>query len=218
LSRKIFKHSLVEPFTLSQQTIDGKRFYVLPEGIKLKSVTTVLSEKTDKTALFEWRKRVGNEEANKISVQAGRRGTSVHGIAERYVLNEENYYKKEVPANIDSFKKIKPIIDKNVDNIYGIELALFSKTLKAAGKTDLVAHYNGVPSIIDFKTSLKLKKEEWIENYFLQSTTYSMMFESLYKIQIPQIVIIIAVDHESPQVFVKERKQYVNKVIEIFTT
>jgi genome maintenance exonuclease 1 len=218
LSRKIFKHSLVEPFTLSQQTIDGKRFYVLPEGIKLKSVTTVLSEKTDKTALFEWRKRVGNEEANKISVRAGRRGTSVHGIAERYVLNEENYYKKEVPANIDSFKQIKPIIDKNVDNIYGIELALFSKTLKAAGKTDLVAHYNGVPSIIDFKTSLKLKKEEWIENYFLQSTTYSMMFESLYKIQIPQIVIIIAVDHESPQVFVKERKQYVNKVIEIFTT
>lgn len=218
MSRKIFKHSFVEPFSLTQKNIDGKRFYVLPEGIKLKSVTTVLSEKTDKTALFEWRKRVGDKEANKVSVQAGRRGTSVHGIAERYLLNEENVYKKEMPANIDSFNKIKHIIDKNIDNIYGIELPLFSKTLKAAGKTDLVAYYDNVPSIIDFKTSLKLKKEEWIENYFLQSTAYSMMFESLYKIEVPQIVIMIMVDHEEPQIFIKERKNYVNKVIEIFTT
>ena len=137
--RKIFKHNFVTPYELTSETKDGKRYYCLPEGTKLKSVTTVLSEKTDKTALFEWRKRVGESEANKITVQAARRGTSVHGIAERYLLNEENIYKKEMPGNIDSFKSLKPIIDENVDNIYGVELPLFSKTLKAAGKTDLVA-------------------------------------------------------------------------------
>lgn len=214
---KNFNHCLVKPFTLTQQNVNGKRFYVLPEGIKLKSVTTVLSEKSDKTELLKWRARVGEEEATKITVQAARRGTSVHGIAERYLLNENNIYKKEMPSNIDSFKSIKPYIDTYVDDIMGIELPLFSKTLKAAGKTDLVAHFDKIPSIIDFKTSRKIKKEEWIENYFLQSTIYSMMFEQLYKIHIPQIVIMITVDNEEPQLFIKDRKQYVNKVIDIFT-
>lgn len=216
--RKIFKHNFVEPYTLTSETVDGKRYYKIPEGMKLKSVTTILSEKTDRTALFEWRRRVGEKEANKISSQAARRGTSVHSIAERYMLNECNFYGKEMPINVDSFKTLKPIIDENIDNIYGVELPLFSKKLKAAGKTDLVAKFDGVPSIIDFKTSRKLKKEEWIENYFLQSTAYSMMFENLYKIKIPQIVIMITVDHEEPQVFIKQRKEYVNRVIDIFTT
>lgn len=215
--RKKFKHNLVNPIDLKQQMIDGKRYYTLPSGEQFKSVTTVLSEKIDKTALYEWRKRVGKEEATKITVQAGRRGTSVHAIAERYLLNEEDIYKKEMPTNIDTFNSIKYIIDENVDNVYGVELPLFSKALKTAGKTDLVAKFNGTPSIIDFKTSRKTKKEEWIENYFLQSTIYSMMFEALYKIKIPQIAIIIAVDHEDPQLFVKDRGLYVNKVIELFT-
>lgn len=216
--RKLFKHNFVTPYTLTSETIDGKRYYQIPDGMKLKSVTTVLSEKTDKTALFEWRKRVGEKEANKITAQATRRGTSVHAIAERYLLNEENFYQKENPINVDSFKTLKPLIDESVDNIYGVELPLFSRKLQAAGKTDLVAEYDGVPSIIDFKTSRKLKKEEWIENYFLQSTVYSMMFENLYKIKIPQIVIMITVDHEDPQIFVKPRKLFVNRVIDIFTT
>lgn len=215
--RKIFNHNFVTPINLSQQMIDGVRYYALPSGEKFKSVTTILSEKTDKTALYEWRARVGKEEATKITVQAGRRGTSVHSIAERYVLNEDNFYKKEMPSNVDMFNQIKPKIDKHIDNIYGVELPLFSKTLKAAGKTDLIAEYDGVPSVIDFKTSRKLKKTDWIQNYFLQATVYSMMFESLYKIQIPQIVILIAVDHEKePQEFKLNRGDFVNKVLEIF--
>lgn len=207
---------MVSPIDLDTQNIDGKRHYVLPNGEKFKSVTTVLSEKLDKTALLEWRKRVGEEEANRISVQAARRGTSIHKIAERYVLNEDNYYGKEMPVNIDLFKTIKEIIDSKVDNVLGVELPLFSRALKAAGRADLIAHYNGIPSVIDFKTSKKLKKEEWIESYFLQSTVYSMMFQTLYKIEIPQIAIIIAVDDEKPQTFVKDRGLYVNRVLEIF--
>jgi genome maintenance exonuclease 1 len=215
---KKFKHNFVPFVELSTETIDGKRHYVLPDGItKLKSVTTIISEKSDKTALYEWRKRVGDEEANRISTQAARRGTSIHKIAERYVLNEENIYKDEMPINVETFKSIQNILDNHVDNILGVELPLYSKALKCAGRTDLVAEYDGVLSIIDFKTSRKPKKLEWIENYLLQSTVYSMMFEWTYKIAVPQFVIIIAVDDEkTPQTFVMERSKYVDKVLEVF--
>ena len=118
---------------------------------------------------------------------------------------------------IETFDRIKNVLDENVDDILGIELPLFSTSLKCAGRTDVVAHYNGVPSIIDFKTSLKIKKEEWIEHYFIQSTVYSMMFEWTYKIKIPQIVIIISVDNEPvPQIFIKDRAQYVQRVLDMF--
>lgn len=215
---KKFKHNFVPFEELNTETIDGQRHYVLPDGItKLKSVTTIISEKSDKTALYEWRKRVGDEEANRISTQAARRGTSIHKIAERYVLNEENIYKDEMPINVETFKSIQNILDNHVDNILGVELPLYSKALKCAGRTDLVAEYDGVLSIIDFKTSRKLKKLEWIENYLLQSTVYSMMFEWTYKIAVPQFVIIIAVDDEkTPQTFVMERSKYVDKVLEVF--
>ena len=218
--KKYFKHTLVPRIELDTTTVDGCRYYVLPDGVtKLKSVTTILSEKLDKTALLEWRKRVGEEEANRISAQSTRRGNSIHKIAERYVLNEENIYQNEMPVNVESFQPIKSALDAHVDNILGVELPLCSKALGCAGRTDLVAEYDGKVSIIDFKTSKKLKKEEWIESYFLQSTVYSMMFERLYSISVPQIVIILTVDNEkTPQTFVMERSQYVNRVIELFTS
>jgi genome maintenance exonuclease 1 len=215
---KKFKHNFVPFVELTTETIDGKRHYVLPDGVtKLKSVTTIISEKSDKTALYVWRKRVGDEEANRISTQAARRGTSIHKIAERYVLNEENIFKDEMPINVETFKSIRNILDNHVDNILGVELPLYSKALKCAGRTDLVAEYDGRLSIIDFKTSRKPKKEEWIENYFIQSTVYSMMFEWTYKFSVPQIAIIIAVDDEkTPQTFVMERSKYVERVLEVF--
>ena len=216
--RKIFKHNFVPKFDIKTETIDGKRYYVLPDGItKVKSVTTIISDASDKTALLEWKKRVGEKEAQRITTQATRRGSSVHSIAERYVLNEEDYIKSENPFSLESFTHIKNVLDNSVNNILGVELPLFSKVLKTAGRTDLVAEYEGVPSIIDFKTSKKIKKEEWIENYFLQSTVYAMMFEAIYKIKIPQIAILITVDNEGIQKFIKPREEYVNKVIEIFT-
>lgn len=216
MSRKIFKHNFVKPIELGEEYINGKRHYVLEDGTKLKSVTTVLSEKSDKTFLENWKRKLGEEESQKIIAQANRRGSSVHALAERYILNEEDYIKKEMPVNVDTFNQIKKYLDKYVNDVYGIELPLYSKTLKTAGRTDLIAEYCGETSIIDFKTSRKVKKEEWIQNYFLQATVYSMMFEYLYKIKVPQIVIIMAVDNDHPLVFVRERKNYVEQVLEIF--
>jgi len=220
LSRKTFKHQFVPVVDLTTETIDGQRHYVLPDGItKLKSVTTILGEKTDKTSLLEWRKRVGEEEANRISTQAARRGTAIHNMAEKYLLNEDMtpIFQKEMPINIETFQKIQPVLNEHVGTILGIETPLASKTLGCAGRTDLVAEYDGVLSIIDFKTSKRLKEESYIENYFLQATVYSMMFEWTYNLSVPQIVIIIAVDDEStPQIFIKERVYYIDKVLEIF--
>lgn len=217
--RKTFKHNLVAEIDITTQNIDGKRYYVLPDGRKFRSVTTVLSEALDKTALIEWRKRIGDSEANKISTQAARRGTAVHTLCEKYVLNQDGleWRKDAMPSSLDSFNSIKPIIDKSIDNILGVELPLYSVALNTAGRCDLIAEFNGVPSVVDFKTARKPKKEEWIESYFLQTTVYSMMFEWIYKISIPQIAILIAVDHEPAQVFVKDRGQYVDRVLEIFT-
>ena len=218
---KKFKHNLVSFTELTTETIEGQRHYVLPDGAtKLKSVTTILGERLDKTGLLEWRKRVGEAEANRISTQAARRGTSIHNMAEKYLLNEDMapILLKEMPINVETFCSIKYVLDDHVDNIFGIELPLYSKALGCAGRTDLVAEYDGVLSIIDFKTSRKLKKMEYIESYLLQATVYSMMFEWIYKISVPQIVIIIAVDDEkTPQVFRLERSQYINRVLEVFT-
>ena len=220
MSRKAFKHLLVPRSELTTETINGQRFYSLPCGTLLKSVTTVLSEKMDKTALLEWKAKVGEAEATRISVQAARRGTAIHNIAERYVLNEESYYgKNEMPINIESFKPIKRVLDDCVDNILGVELPLSSKALGVAGRTDLVAEYNGKTSIIDFKTSKRLKKAEWIESYFLQSTIYSMMFERMYSIAVPQIVIIITVDEEPVcQEFIMNRADFVNRALEVLSS
>jgi len=219
LSHKTFTHAMV-PFTeLLTETIDGNRHYLLPDGVtKLKSVTSVLDEKLDKTALYEWRRRVGDAEANKVSVQAARRGTSVHKIAERYVLNEKDIYKDQMPVNVEAFQPIKLALDQHVDHILGVELPLYSKTLGCAGRTDLIAEYDGVPSIIDFKTSRKPKKLEWIESYIMQTTIYAMMFEKMYNLRVPQLAIIVSVDNEkTPQTFVLERDLYVDRVLKLFT-
>ena len=111
MSRKLFNHAFFPKFNLERLNIDGVRHYATPDGGKYKSVTTILGEKTDKTALFEWRKRVGEEEATRVSVQAGNRGTAVHSLCESYLLNEVNYPKGAMPTNIDTFRKLRPLID-----------------------------------------------------------------------------------------------------------
>jgi genome maintenance exonuclease 1 len=211
----MFKHELLNLAPLERIEKDGKRYYITPDGV-FPSVTTVLGEKLDKSGLEIWKARVGPAEVEKVSRLAANRGTAIHKLCEDYLMNVEIDARKVMPFNMMMFNTIKPILAKNVSKVYGIESMLYSKVLKAAGTSDLLAEYNGINSIIDFKTSKKEKKEEWIQNYFIQATTYSIMAEELTDLKFPQIVIIIANDDYETQVFVKNRDDYKERVLEIF--
>jgi len=147
----MFNLQLSDLQKLPRRNVDGKRLYETPDGRHYPSVTTITSQMSKK-AIAEWRARVGNAEANRISTQASNRGTSVHKLCEDYCLNlpmEDNAQ----PANVEMFKSIKKELDAHVDNIHAVEGFLYSNFLRVAGQVDLIAEYKGKLSIIDFKTS-----------------------------------------------------------------
>ena len=199
-------------FGMRTENINGKRNYVTPSGELYPSITTILSE-FSKASIQEWRKRVGETEANKISGKASRRGTSVHSVCESYIKNEDGYLDGQTPNIIELFKTIEPFLER-VDNVHGVELALYSDHFGIAGRTDCIAEFDGVLSIIDYKTSNKIKKKEWCESYFAQGAFYGIAYEELTKIPVSQVVIIIAVDNEHPQLFVEKRDDWVDKIWE----
>ena len=174
----------------------GSRVYQTPTGEKYPSVTTVVGFHTAKD-IHAWRKRVGNDEANKVSARASKRGSSVHFLCENYLLG--------TPKEPDMFDKsmfdtMIPHLDR-INNIHCLETRLFSHKLKTAGTVDCIAEYDGKLCIIDFKSSLKAKKKEWITNYFMQCAAYGMMFWELTGIPIKDILIIMGVDNEEALVF-----------------
>ncbi len=215
-----FKHIGCDiDYDLETETINGKRFYKTPEGLLYPSVTTITSQH-GKDKILEWRKRVGEEEANRISTRASNRGTKVHKICENYLNNEEDYARtnpahihKTMPDTIAMFKSLQPLLDEHVNNIHALEIPLYSHHLKVAGRVDCIAEYDGKLSIIDFKTSSKLKEESWIKGYFMQCSAYAVMYEERTGIPVSQIVIMIAVDSEYPQVFIKKRNDYIKDFI-----
>lgn len=211
---KVFNHVKLPEldFDLVAKTTETGRRYLTPEGNAYASVTTILSDAVDKSYLIEWRKRIGEAEANKITKKSSSRGTKLHSICEKYLLNEMNEMKIKtlMPDIKDFFLQLKPHIDENVDNVYGTEQALYSDTLRMAGRTDCIAEWNGKLSIIDYKNSIRMKDEKNIQNYFLQCSAYAEMFEYLTKIPIEQIVVAIANEEGDPQIFVKEKHLYVD--------
>ena len=212
---KKFIHLATRPemsFGMVTENKNGKRHYATPSGELYPSITTILSE-FSKASIQEWRKRVGETEANKISGKASRRGTSVHSVCESYIKNEDGYFDGQTPNIIELFKTIEPFLER-VDNIHGVELALYSDHFGVAGRTDLIAEFDGVLSVIDYKTSNRIKKKEWCESYFAQGAFYGIAYEELTKIPVSQVVIIIAVDNEHPQLFVEKRDDWVDKIWE----
>jgi genome maintenance exonuclease 1 len=191
--------------------------YHTPVG-DLRSVTTRIGDKSDNTWLKEWRARVGDEVADQVSRQACTRGTSIHSLAEKYLMNDPLWKKGSMPINTATFLKLKSVLDQRVGVIYGIEYPLYSKFLQTAGKTDLVAEFDGIDSIIDFKTSKKLKTKEDIPGYFIQSTCYSLMFEELTGKRIKQIAVILAVDEDESQVFIEKPSTWYSEVQRVFCT
>lgn len=194
---------------------EGNRVYEL-NGDLFPSITTILSW-SKQESLTNWRNKIGNIEADKIMKRAAQTGTDTHNIVEKYLLNEERntFYKNTFPNIKKSFLLLKPFLD-NIDNILHIEQPLFSKKLKIAGTVDCIAEYNGVPSIIDFKTSNKIKKESYITSYFQQETAYSIMYEELTGNRINQIVTIMSVESENTVLlFIKNRKDYIESLFKL---
>ena len=198
---------------LSTIEINGSRHYQTPHG-DFASVTTILDKMSDKTALIEWRKRVGDEAANAKTKRSTDRGSAVHAMCEDYIQAKPMLLNEKMPFLVDMFKQIQKVLDEKVDNIRGIEIALYSKQFKVAGRCDLIADYNDIPSIIDYKTSDKYKREDWIENYFLQCSLYSYMLWEMTGHLTKQIVLLIALE-DSPhcQVIVKQPSAYIEKAI-----
>jgi len=208
-------------FDLESATLEHGRFYTTPTGEKYPSVTTIMPVKTD--VLEQWRNRIGKEQADKITRQAGRRGTKMHSLCEDYLKGNLNDMKLRMLMPFDKmlFSQVKPFLDGSVNNIYCMEQALYSTRLKIAGRVDLIAEWKGKLAVIDFKTSLKEKREEWITNYFVQCTAYAEMFEDLTGKPIDDIIVLIATEEQLPQVFERNKADYVpilHKYIEDFTS
>lgn len=196
---------------------NGKRWYKTPSGNLYPSVTTVLSHQ-EKPYLKEWRNMLGDKKADKETKRCADRGEAVHLMTEHYLKNEDNVTKNHKPEHIRMFNQLKPRLNK-INNIYAQEIALYSDTIKMAGRVDLVAEYSGIVSIIDFKTSNNNKTDSMIEDYKLQCTAYSIMFEEMYNIPIDQIVIIIAVEKGLvPLVFVEQAANYFEPLTERINT
>ena len=197
---------------LNTETVDDKRYYVTPSGQRLPSVTTVLGA-MKKKEIMAWRRRVGEAEANRVSKLATGRGNRVHSLAEKYLLNETIEWKKEMPDAIEMFQSIAPHFDK-INNIHYMEQALWSEKIGLAGRVDLIAEWEGKLSVIDFKTSKRIKTEDKIQDYFAQCVAYAMMYEERVGAPIDQIVVLMAVENEQPLIFVKETKDYVDTLYE----
>lgn len=211
---KTFAWSEVQFDDLKSVNEDGKRYYLTPTGQKYPSVTTVLGS-GNKSWLYEWRARVGEEEAKRISTRAATRGTKMHLICEKYLQNEENFWGKSPPLARDMFCSIQKYID-NIEEVYGNEIALYSHELMTAGRIDVFCKMGGKRVILDFKTSSRKKTEKEIESYFLQTTTYAMMIKELKGIDVPKVVVLIAVEDDEPQYFIKNVKNYEEKVRQVF--
>ena len=204
----MFNHVPVELQEMNAVTTDSGRKYKTPEGVNLPSITTVLSI-LSRDSIAKWRKRVGEEVANQISTRASGRGTRVHEIIEKYINNEPNFKDGYTPDIIQSFLAVQNILDDRIGDVYAQEAPLYSNHLGVAGRVDCVADFDGKRSIIDFKTSMKPKKLDWIKNYFMQESAYAIMWEERTGQPITQLVTIISVDNADPQVFVEHRDNWV---------
>jgi genome maintenance exonuclease 1 len=188
----MFNHCNVSLPQLERETIDGVRYYKIPdetELLKFVSITSVTSHH-NKHIFEQWRQRVGEAEANRVNKQATSRGTDLHTLVEKHLLNESELPDVQLISK-HLFKIIKPEIDK-INNIYALESSLYSKVLGIAGTVDCIAEYNGELSVIDFKTSKKEKPRDWIEHYFVQAAAYACMFYELTGISVKKLVILMA--------------------------
>ena len=211
----VFDHVELDLKPLEREHIDGVRYYKIPdedELIKMVSITSVTSH-FNKEIFVKWRKKVGNEEADRITKAATTRGTDMHTLTEHYLKNDQVL--PEVPPISDFLFKISKGELNKIDNIHSLEGALYSKQLGIAGTVDCIAEYDGELSIIDFKTSKKPKPRDWIEHYFVQAMAYGCMLYELKNISVKKLVIIMACENGECVVYEEyNKKKYIKLLSE----
>lgn len=218
MERKTFNVDLVELPKIKRVNIEGKRHYVREHDevyMPYPSVTTVISScKKTRAGLNAWKRRVGKEQAQKISTQASSRGTSVHQLIEDYCQNEESTG-TVMPNVYDMFTRLRSVADKHIDNIRLVEGLMYSDHLRVAGTVDMVAEFDGKLSVIDWKTSSKRKTRSRIYNYFKQEAAYAVMFEEMTGTPITQLVTVVTDQEGGSQVFLEHRDEWIGEFIKL---
>ena len=205
----MFTHIECELPKLKRQNIDGARYYTV-NGRPMVSITSVTSH-WNKHIFVDWRKRIGEAEANRITRRATSRGTATHSLIENHLLNKEVEFDKPSPKML--FLQSKETL-KNINNIYALEESLYSEELGVAGTVDCIAEYNGELSIIDFKTAENPKPRDWIENYFVQAAAYACMFFERTGIPVKKLVIIMTCENGDVTVYEEYDKiKYMKKLV-----
>lgn len=202
-----FNHVDVDLPKLERETIDGVRYYSVPgetDLLKLVSITSVISH-YNKEFFASWRKRVGEEEADRITRKATARGTDAHTLIEQYLRNMD-LNSDVLPISEMLFQISVPEL-KRINNIHALEGSLYSKYLGIAGTVDCIAEYDGELSIIDFKTSKKPKPREWIEHYFVQCCAYACMLHELTGLSVKKFVIIMTCENGECVVYEERDKE-----------
>lgn len=202
---------------LIAETTADQRWYEIRPGVKYPSVTTILGHKP-KPWLEEWRESMGREAADIETQRCADRGEAVHLMAERYLKNDKAPTKDQHSSDIKLFNQLRPTLHK-MNNIRAQEIPLFSDTIKLAGRVDVIGDYDGVLSVIDFKTSNTSKDLGMVQDYFLQSTAYAIMYFEMFNVAIDQIVIVIAVERGMvPMVYTKKIDDYVKPLLDRINT
>ena len=201
----IFEHcNYLGDVELTKKEKNGIRLYNLPSGDWVPSITSVTSF-YNRQIFADWRKRVGVEEANRITKKATSRGTDFHAATELYMLNKEIDWDGFKPLTKFMFHHAKPYLDK-INNVHAIERTLYSEYLGLAGRVDCIAEYEGELAVIDFKTSEKIKPEKWLENYFVQEMFYASAYYEMTGIPVTKLITIMVTPGGDVKVFDKRNK------------
>ena len=206
----------IDPIAMNAKMVEGRRLYATPSGRNYPSITTVISNNPAKKAgIAKWRARIGNAKADAICKRSTTRGTTYHSIVEDYFNNSldiDSY--KDSPLPVVMFNSSKHVLDR-INNIFLQEAALYSDHLEIAGRVDCIAEFDGVLSIIDFKTAAEPKKEAYLYDYYIQETAYACCLQEIYGITVKQLVTIVACENGETQVkVIPPKKEFLLTLIQ----
>lgn len=193
---------------------DGKRYYTTPAGITYPSITTLLGHQ-EKPWLEDWRNSLGHDKAAKETKRAADRGDAIHKLIEIYLSNKLTFdiTKQYDCEHVAGFNQVKLRLNK-IDNIRAQEVAIYSDLLKVAGRIDCIGEYDGKLSVIDFKTSTNVKDKGMIEDFWLQTTAYAIMWSEVTGEPIDDITIIMSVEKGmAPMLFKEKIDKYISPLL-----